>query len=238
MAKQKNYNYNTIPIGYYDKIFLRKSGIRSAWHYIKFSFVKNKISKRNFHLDIGCGPGTFLNFLKAKKSIGADISKKQIDYANKLYKKKNLKFIKMKKDKIPFKKNSFDSVSMIELIEHLPKKNILKLINEIYLKMKPGGTLYITTPNYKSIWPLLELIVNHASDVSYEDQHITKLDKKKLLDLIDLKKFKVVNISSYMFLSPFLAFFSFSLALSFIKIDNFLTYFFPGHSLCLELKKI
>ena len=144
----------------------------------------------------------------------------------------------MKKNNIPFKKNSFDSISMIELIEHLPKGEILKLINESHTKIKPGGKLYITTPNYRSIWPLLELIVNLTSEVSYEDQHITKLNKKKLLDLIDLKKFKVTNISTYIFLSPFLAFFSFRLAISFLKIDNFLTYFFPGHSIYLELEKI
>tara|TARA_B100001250_G_scaffold412676_1_gene444541 strand:- start:3635 stop:4363 length:729 start_codon:yes stop_codon:yes gene_type:complete len=238
MTKQKSYDYNTIPIGFYDQIFSRKSGIRSAWHYIKFSFLKSKISKNNYHLDIGCGPGTFIGFLQTKKSVGVDISKKQIDYANKLYKKKNKKFIKMKKNNIPFKKNSFDSISMIELIEHLPKGEILKLINESHTKMKPGGKLYITTPNYRSIWPLLELIVNLSSEVSYEDQHITKLNKKKLLDLIDLKKFKVTNISTYIFLSPFLAFFSFRLAISFLKIDNFLTYFFPGHSIYLELEKI
>ena len=36
----------------------------------------------SFHLDIGCGPGTFLGILN-KKSIGIDISQNQIKYAKK-----------------------------------------------------------------------------------------------------------------------------------------------------------
>ena len=237
MSKKK-YDYNTIPIGYYDKIFIKKKGIRSAWHNIKFLFVKNRINKKNFHLDIGCGPGTFLNFLKTKKSIGVDVSKKQINYANKYYKNKNLKFIKIEKNKFPFIKNSFDSVSMIELIEHLPKKEIINLINNIHSKMKIGGKLYITTPNYKSLWPFLEFLLNKLSKVKYEDQHITKLDKLKILNLIDSNKFDVVKISSFILLSPFLACISYRFAIFFLKIDNFLSYIFPGHLIYLELKKI
>jgi hypothetical protein len=32
----------------------------------------------------------------------------------------------------------------------------------------------ITTPNYASTWPLLEALLNRFSDVSYQEQHITR----------------------------------------------------------------
>ena len=64
----KIYYNNSISEGYYDLIFKKKRGIQSAWHHIKFKYIKNKIRKSKLHLDIGCGPGTFLGLLN-KKSI-------------------------------------------------------------------------------------------------------------------------------------------------------------------------
>ncbi len=81
-------------------------------------------------------------------------------------------------------------------------------------------------------------ILNKLSKVKYEDQHITKLDKLKILNLIDSNKFDVVKISSFILLSPFLACISYRFAIFFLKIDNFLRYIFPGHLIYLELKKI
>ena len=97
--KIKKYDYGNINIGYYDKIFKKKIGIQSAWHNIKFNYVKDEIKKTNVHLDIGCGPGTFLGQLKNKKTYGIDISKKQTIYAKKNIKTKikNLKLWKKTK---------------------------------------------------------------------------------------------------------------------------------------------
>ena len=55
--KNISYYNNSVVNGYYDIIFERKKGIQSAWHHIKFNYIKNKITKTNIHLDIGCGSG-------------------------------------------------------------------------------------------------------------------------------------------------------------------------------------
>ena len=65
--KNISYYNNSVVNGYYDIIFERKKGVQSAWHHIKFNYIKSKITKTNIHLDIGCGPGTFLGILKKKK---------------------------------------------------------------------------------------------------------------------------------------------------------------------------
>ena len=89
--KNISYYNNSVVNGYYDIIFERKKGIQSAWHHTKFNFIKNKITKTNIHLDIGCGPGTFLGILK-KKSIGIDVAENQIKYAKKNTQIKKLNF--------------------------------------------------------------------------------------------------------------------------------------------------
>ena len=232
----KIFDYNTIEYGFYDKIFNNRKGVRSAWHHIKFNFIRNRIKTKNTHLDIGCGPGTFISLLRNKLSIGIDISSKQINYAKKKYEKKNKKFLLFKK-KIPSKNNYFDSVSVIELIEHLPDKSIFKLIDEIHRVLKPGGKIYITTPNYLSLWPIIEIFVNKFSNISYDHQHINKFNKFNLDKIINKKKFRIISQSSFILLSPFLAIFSFKFSLWFSKYEHLIIKLFPGSLLFLELEK-
>jgi ubiquinone/menaquinone biosynthesis C-methylase UbiE len=236
--KTKKFDYDDIKFGYYDQIFKKKSGIQSAWHNIKFRYVQNKINKKNTHLDIGCGPGTFLSLLKNKKCYGMDIAKKQIKYAKKKYSNKSKKFKVMNKNKIPLRSNSLDSISLIEIIEHLNDRDTKLLILEAYRTLKKNGELIITTPNYLSTWPILELILNNFAEVSYEDQHINKYNIFKIKKIIDKKKFRIKSLKTFMLISPFFAFFSFRLSLNMTVIDNFLTKIFPGNLLFLKLKKL
>ena len=234
--KKTKYNYNNITYGFYDQIYHKKNGIRSAWHHIKFNFIKSKINKKNTHLDIGCGSGTFVSILNNKFSAGIDISSKQIKFANKTYGDKKKIFYSYKK-KIPFNKNKFNSISLIELIEHLSNQEIRRLMKEIHKVLKKGGKVYITTPNYLSLWPVLELIVNQISSVSYKHQHINKFHFMNIEKIIDKKKYNIKKCNSFMLFSPFLAFISFKLSINFSKIEQILTKIFPGFLIFLELEK-
>tara|TARA_B100001939_G_C16841612_1_gene573343 strand:+ start:64 stop:774 length:711 start_codon:yes stop_codon:yes gene_type:complete len=233
----KSFQYDSIREGYYDKIFHEKKGIRSGWHHAKFEFVKKNINKKNKHLDIGCGPGTFVSILSNEKSFGIDISKNQIKYAKKKYSSKNKKFF-LYKNKLPFKNNSLDSISIIELVEHLPLKKINKLLNNCHKCLKKGGEIYITTPNYLSLWPVLEIILNMISDVTYEDQHITKFNRFSIDKIINKKKFQIKYITSFLLVAPFLSFFYFSFYRKFSFIDKLLTFIFPGYLVFIKIKKI
>ena len=112
----------------------------------------------------------------------------------------------IKNNKIPFKSNYFDSISIIELIEHLDRQSINIIISESFRVLKKNGLIIITTPNYNSLWPILEKLINKFSHVNYEEQHITKLNRKKLDELISKKKFKIIKVSSFMHIAPFIAF--------------------------------
>ena len=149
-------------------------------------------------------------------------------------KKKN--FLLLNK-KIPSKKNFYDSVSIIELIEHLSDKKISKLMNETYRVLKPGGKVFITTPNYLSLWPIIEIFVNKFSNISYDHQHINKFNKYNIYKIINPKKFRVKNRKSFMLVSPFLAIFSFKFSIWFSKYEHFIINFFPGSLIFIELEK-
>ena len=143
----------------------------------------------------------------------------------------------MKKTKIPLKSKSVDSITIIELIEHLNNNEIKLLLKESHRVLKKNGKILITTPNYFSMWPLLEFIINSVSDLSYKDQHINKFNIFKIKKIFDKKKFKILNLKSFILLSPFVAFLSFDISLRLVNLDNLLTKIIPGHLLFLQLKK-
>ena len=122
---------------------------------------------------------------------------------------------------IPFEDNSFDSVSMIELIEHLSDDEIASIFQQIHRVLKKGGKIYITTPNYLSLWPILEFILNKVSKVSYEDQHISKFNFLNINKIINNDKFNIIKKNSFIFLSPFTAFFHSDFQFFFRKLKGY-----------------
>ena len=54
--------------------------------------------------------------------------------------------------KLPFKHSSFDIVIANQVLEHVPKMDHQKLIDESYRVLKTGGLFYVATPN--KLWPI------------------------------------------------------------------------------------
>ncbi len=193
-----DFDYNTIPAGYYDVIFRENGGPRGKWHDLKFQHVQSRMADYRRHLDIGCGPGTFIGTLsKDKESIGVDISAAQIAYATENYATAKHRFETVTSEKLPYSDNSFDCITLVEVIEHLTYEYSVSLLKEAYRVLEPGGRLMVTTPNYSSSWPLLERVVNRYSTVSYVDQHIVLYKKPMVERLFAEVGFTNVSVSGF-----------------------------------------
>jgi SAM-dependent methyltransferase len=98
-------------------------------------------------LDIGCGAGHGSEMLskKYKKVYGVDISEDAIKYAKENWSQGNIEFKVGSALEIPFVDNYFDVVAAFEVFEHLDDWR--KFLAEIKRVLKPGGMLYISTPN-------------------------------------------------------------------------------------------
>ena len=115
------------------------------------------------HLDIACAGGTFIGTLnKNKKSFGIDISINQINYAKKNYENRNHKIFTIHNNKIPIKNNFFDLVTNLQLLEHLTLEDNKRILKETYRVLQKKGKLIITTPNYSSIWIIVEKLAKLA----------------------------------------------------------------------------
>jgi len=99
-------------------------------------------------LDVGCGNGSFVNFLingspnRFNKVVGIDSSKEAV------------KYVKTEKidgaiDDLPFKDESFDLVTCLEVLEHLPQKDFKKGISELQRVSKKY--IIVTVPNMDNL---------------------------------------------------------------------------------------
>ncbi|MFP6582963.1 MAG: methyltransferase domain-containing protein [Candidatus Hydrogenedentota bacterium] len=216
------YDYDSIDAGYYDKVYHRATGSQSKWHHLKFRHVRRAMPDTfDKHLDIACGPGTFIGSLTDPgHSLGTDIAQAQVDYASSQYTSDNHEFQCVPPGPLPFEDDRFDAVTLIELIEHLEVQVVKDLLTEVRRVLKPGGKVVLTTPNYGSLWPLLEIAVNRMSELSYEDQHINLFKKARLKQTLQEVGFEEPSVTTFQGLAPFSAAIHWKLADAWQRIEN------------------
>ena len=233
--------YESIEPGYYHQAYLHGNPVQRFWHKYKFMNALKRLPRdmeskeRKKVLDVGCGPGTLLSLYNGN-AVGLDISEKQICFAKKEFDLKSTKWVVGGKPPLPFNENTFDYVIMLELIEHIPRNEAKALMKSVYYVLKPGGKLIISTPNYHSLWPIIEFFWNLVSPVNYEEQHVNKMTRKRLGDFLKNLGFRKLKVSTFFVIAPFLAPISTKFAKKMLKIENRL---FPrfGSLIMVEARK-
>ncbi len=219
-----HFDYGSIPEGHYDRVLRDGSPIRRLWHLSKFERVLDYLPARPGQsiLDVGCFAGTFLSMADEERftrQLGVDILPRQVAYANERYGTAHRRFQALSSiTELAGIDETFDCVTIIEVIEHLAPAEIEQLLGHVARLLVPGGTLVITTPNYASTWPILELILNRVGDVNYKEQHITRFTafgfERKLAAIYPAvrEQFDLQLLTTTHFGAPFLAPLSFDVA--------------------------
>lgn len=173
-----------IPVGHYHRVMESGNPIRRAWHLLKFRRVLDAFPPGPglSLLDIGCFAGSLLSLAdetRFTRQLGVDILPEQIAFANEHFGTEHRRFQTIRSlEDLPALPGPFDCASAIELIEHITPVEIHALFQGAATLLVPGtGSFILSTPNYLSTWPLLELGLNRFSDVDYSEQHITRFDR-------------------------------------------------------------
>lgn len=97
-------------------------------------------------LDVGCGLGEFLAICEKRgmETHGVEISSFAINKAKKRIKAK-LEQLDASRQKLPFKNNFFDAVTIFDVLEHLKTSRLI--LDQTFRVLKKGGILFCTTPN-------------------------------------------------------------------------------------------
>lgn len=113
--------------------------------------IKKKGLLKGNVLDYGCGAGHLLAQMVKQDDVnfyGLDFSADSIDETRKKTRgKTNLKELLLV-DKLPthFNDGQFDTITLIETIEHLQNETLHETMQELFRILKPNGKLFITTP--------------------------------------------------------------------------------------------
>lgn len=181
------------------EVFLAKKRANKA-----NSFISDKLRNGRI-LDIGCGSYPyFLINTNFNEKFGLDPSLMYLEIENK---KINLQKLDITKNKLPFKKNYFDVVTMLAVFEHLDNSKLVKILTEIKDVLKPNGVFIITTPS-----PWSDKILHRMATVgliSSEEihEHKTHHSKKIIEHLIINSGFKKSKLTSGYFEFGFNMFF-------------------------------
>lgn len=155
------------------------------WHISKRRVVqeiirKYKNSKDLKILDIGCGTGKNMeNMQKFGKVWGVDSSNAAIKFC----KLRGLSNVKLgKAEKTNFKSNSFNVITMLDVLEHTDDNKTLK---EMYRILKRRGLLIATVPAFSWLWSEWDVVLHHKRRYTKED--VVKVFKKN--------NFKIVQVN-------------------------------------------
>ena len=156
----------------------------------RLSLIESLYPGKGDLLDIGCGPGFFLNSAKERgwNCHGLEILPEYIKYAKENFALENIRFESLD-EPLTYDENTFDVITLWDLIEHLrnPFKN-LKQINRI---MKPGGLLVIWTPNVKNA------ILRKENWIGYKNlQHLYFFSGDNLKIMLGKAGFKIVSLKT------------------------------------------
>ncbi len=124
------------------------------WCDARYFPVLRNLERNASILELGCGHGRILNYLRTKgftNAKGIDISEEQIALARKdsLNAERADVFEYLKSQPLA----SLDSVIAIDFVEHFTKEELLQLFKIVHSAMKPNGVLLLQTVNGEGLFP-------------------------------------------------------------------------------------
>lgn len=118
----------------------------------RFKWVFDKVKEQGAKsfLDFGCYNGALALTLAKKLGIkvtGVELTTKAVEYANRKSTELGLASLAsfVNNDSLSYEGEKADAVSAMEIIEHVP--NPQEFLKVLANHVKPGGWIYITTPN-------------------------------------------------------------------------------------------
>jgi len=209
---------------YQYKALKERCVVRKFWYENKKRFLEEKavITSSDVVLDAGCGSGNEIVYLspRVRKVVGVDLNKDAIYFVQKqtrMLSISNIALVISDLVSLPIKSECFDKIILFEVLEHFDDKSIEGVLIELRRILKPQGTIFLTIPNHRSLWPVVEKILGLFGWVaSLKEQHKIKFDYHTLKAIVS-GKFRVIEMGSFNYFSPFLSIFSRKMAEWFFK---------------------
>jgi 2-polyprenyl-3-methyl-5-hydroxy-6-metoxy-1,4-benzoquinol methylase len=208
---------DTIPIDgdYQYNAFYNGSAPQRFWHRFKLTTaIRNLQPEPGAHiLDAGCGSGMLAALVAMDNpgisTTGLDGNSLAITFCRRQWRHlPNARFLEGPIDELHrFPNSSFDGIAFLEVIEHLTAEQAAHVLTEFHRILRTGGRLVISTPNRKSLWPLLEMIMDtlRLAPTMHHHQHEHLYSGRELQQLALQSGFTPALCQHINFLAPWIA---------------------------------
>jgi ubiquinone/menaquinone biosynthesis C-methylase UbiE len=144
----------------------------SPWYRLVLEYIGDVAGLRI--LEVACGRGGFVRHLARAGAhvTGCDFSAAAL-HATRLKlcndgQPPPVTLVQGDAQSLPFADNSFDILISCETIEHLPE--VQSALREMFRVTRPGGKLFLTTPNYFNFMGLYEIYARFRHPARRDDQ--------------------------------------------------------------------
>lgn len=140
-------------------------------------------------IDLGCGGGEYLLFLKQQGFIdltGVDISSEQAQLAR----ERGLENL-IEADVVTTLSKidqSFDLIVTLNLLEHLTRDELLVLLDLIFARLRPGGLLFAVVPNARGLFGAKVRWADITHELSFTPESISQVLSVTGLELVAIKE--------------------------------------------------
>jgi 2-polyprenyl-3-methyl-5-hydroxy-6-metoxy-1,4-benzoquinol methylase len=166
--------------------------------------------------DAGCGSGVVAAHLAATAGsvIGFDANPAAVSFGTRTYASERLQFVLGPFERIQ-EFGPFDQIYCIEVLEHLYEEQGIETLRLFARAARPAATLFVTTPNARSLWPAIEWTLDRVGLVPTLQgaQHLTSFSRTSLARALAQSGWAIDEIGTFNGPSPFLAGLSWPLAL-------------------------
>lgn len=173
-----------------DDLYLIQEAERSITFKKIISHLKHFVPDNGRLLDIGCSYGLFLKLASQtwQEAYGVELSKDASRYAREIL---GLNVFCADIKQANFPNDYFDIITAIEVIEHMQDpKGFITTISRI---LKPGGLLYLVTPNVQSF----SARIMGYRWWSYRKMHLYYFSKNSLSGFLAKNGFSILDSSPY-----------------------------------------
>ena len=185
---------------------------QERYRIILHEIITLNLPKNSRVLDIGCYP---LHLFTALQREPFEFRMNGIASNHEPVKEEYIVQLNIEKEKLPFKKETFDLVLMTEIVEHLTSDPRVYL-GEVNRVLKKGGHLLITTPNAAHLknrvkllsgksahFPLEQLFETNSHDESLYFRHNREFTMDELKEIIRASNFVLRTSKFESFYTPF-----------------------------------
>lgn len=232
----------TIPGDYQHRALNQGHPIQRFWHASKHLVIDAFLppAPSDTVVDVGCGSGVISDHLgKSGATVtGVDANRDAVRFAERQYGRDNVQFVNALVDTTFPVKGLVDKIYCLELIEHIYRDQGLNMLEIFHSNLADGGKVFLTTPNYRSMWPLIEYLMDASGRFPELSgpQHVEHYTPKKLTALCEEAGFAVKKLTSFCGIAPWVAGLSWSLATRLHSLETRIP-FTPGSILLAILEK-